>query len=88
MDGCHRALALHHTNYDNSKGRYSVLVQAGVDYIYRFTDIGVNWPSGAHATRVFANSLLYDQATKSNIVQGDTRSIQGQHTSVFLVGKY
>ena len=51
IDGCHIPVtppALHHTDYYNRKGWYSMLVQAVVDHKYLFIDVCVGWPGSVH----------------------------------------
>ncbi|CAM4412682.1 unnamed protein product [Lepidochelys kempii] len=62
IDGTHiPILALEHqaSEYINSKGYFSVVLQALVDHKGRFTNINVGWPGKVHDARVFMNSGLY-----------------------------
>lgn len=56
-----------HTDYFNRKGFHSIIIQAMVDHLYRFTDIYVGWPGKVHDARVFANSVLYHRGQSGNL---------------------
>ena len=76
IDGSHipiQAPLLNRTDYFTCKGCYSMLIQAVVDHRYLFHNINVGWPGSVHDARVFVNSALYDEATKRNILKGDSR---------------
>ena len=62
IDGCHVPImppSSNHTDYYNSKGWYSMILQAVVDYKYMFRDFCVGWPGIVHDARVFMNSGIY-----------------------------
>ena len=62
IDGSHIPVtppAMNHTDYYNSKGWYSMLVQALVDHNYLFRDLCISWPGSVHYARVVANSSLF-----------------------------
>lgn len=72
IDGCHipvKPPAMHHTDYYNRKGWYSVILQAVVDHNYMFRDIMVSWPGSVHDSRVLAQSQLYRKASNKHILQ-------------------
>ena len=69
----------------NSKGWYSVLVQAVVDHEYLFRNLNVGWPGGVHDARVFANSSLFEYATAKWILHVDNRTILGCEIPSLLV---
>ena len=88
IDGCHIPVKLpkhYHTDSYNRKGRYSVIVQGSVDHDYLFCNINIGWPGSVHDAHVLANSMLYWQATISEILDGEQIVIFGQDVPVFLV---
>ena len=48
-----------HTDFFNSKGWHSIILQGVVDLRYRFPDITLAWPGCVHDARVLANSSLF-----------------------------
>ena len=89
IDGCHIPImppALNHTDYFNRKGWYSIILQAIVDHEYLFRDICVGWPGSVHDARVYANSAIFKKIRDENVLDGDTRIIQGKDIPIFLIG--
>jgi hypothetical protein len=89
IDGSHipvKPPALHHTDYYNRKGWYSVILQAVVDHNYMFTDVVVGWPGSVHDSRVLAHSQLYQKASNKQILQSCSRTVMGREIMPFLIG--
>lgn len=89
IDGCHIPVmppTLHHTDFYNRKGWYSMLMQAFVNHNCQFTDLCVGWPGSVHDARVLANSSMYKKASQKNILCGRDVNISGTDVTIFLVG--
>ena len=90
IDGSHiPIIAPHefHTDYFNREGFHSIIIQAMVDHLYRFTDIYVGWPGKAHDARVFANSALYHKGQSGALFcHAPRKRIQGIDMPVVVLG--
>ena len=90
IDGSHiPIIAPHefHTDYFNREGFHSIIIQAMVDHLYRFTDIYVGWPGKAHDACVFANSALYHKGQSGALFcHAPRKRIQGIDMPVVVLG--
>lgn len=89
VDGSHipiSAPVMNHTDYYNRKGFYSVVVQAVVDYRYRFMNVYTGWPGSVHDARVFAHSTLYNLGTSNKLSPNTTKVIEGTEVPLYIVG--
>lgn len=90
IDGSHIPISapeLHHTDYYNRKGWYSMVVQAVVDHEYLFRDICVGWPGSVHDARIFANSLLFQRITQDGLLSnGSPLTASGCQIPVCIIG--
>ncbi|XP_019626781.1 PREDICTED: protein ALP1-like [Branchiostoma belcheri] len=90
VDGTHievKAPSEGHTDYFNRKGYHSVVLQAVVDFCYRFTDINVGWPGCVHDARILRNSLPYRCAERGTLFPPEmTRVINGVPVPVMILG--
>ena len=77
---------MNHTDYYNRKGFYSVVVQAVVDYRYRFMNVYTGWPGSVHDARVFAHSSLYKLGTTNRLFPDTKQVIEGTEVPVYIVG--
>ena len=86
IDGSHIPVSppsLNHTDYDNRKGWYSILVQAVVDHKYMFRDLCVGWPGSVHDARVLANCAFFNKAKERMIMAGNEIDINGTDISQY-----
>ena len=69
------APAENHTDYFNWKGFHSVVMQAFVDYWYRFMDIYIRWPGSVQNAQVLTNSDLFAKCEKGTLLPDSRRMI-------------
>lgn len=89
IDGSHIPVmppALHHTDYYNRKGWYSIILQGIVDHNYLFENIYIGWPGSVHDAHVFAHSSVYKMVINSKLLQGEKILINGKQIPLFLIG--
>ena len=89
IDGSHVPVtppALHHTDYYNRKGWYSMVIQAVVDHKYLFRDVCVGWPGSVHDACVLVNSAVYQKASRRELMSGNEITLNGTNVPPFLVG--
>ena len=89
VDGKHipiLAPAENHTDYFNRKGFHSVVMQALVDYRYRFMDIYIGWPGSVHDARVLTNSDLFTKGEEGTLLPDSRRMINGCNVPLMILG--
>lgn len=89
LDGTHipiLAPAENHTDYFNRKGFHSVVMQALVDYRYRFMDIYIGWPGSVHDARVLTNSALFSKGETGTLLPNFSRNINGCNVPLVILG--
>ncbi|XP_033112550.1 protein ALP1-like [Anneissia japonica] len=89
IDGCHIPIlppTEYHTDFYNWKQWHSVLLQAVVDYRYRFIDFDVGWPGKYHDAWVFEHSQIGRTIAQGRFYPELTKQIDGVDVPVVLVG--
>ena len=89
VDGTHipiLAPAENHTDYFNRKGFHSIVMQALVDYRYRFMDIYIGWPGSVHDARVLSNSDLFTRGEAGTLLPDAKRLIEGCNVPLLILG--
>ena len=79
------APAENHTDYFNRKGFHSVVMQALVDYRYRFMDIYIGWPGSVHDAQVLTNSDLFAKG-EGTLLPNSRRMINGCNVPLMILG--
>ena len=65
-----------------------MVVQAVVDYRYRFMNVYTGWPGSVHDARVFAHFSLYKLGTKTSCFQTQERYRSTVYPKYFEGGKF
>ncbi|XP_041671217.1 protein ALP1-like [Cheilinus undulatus] len=89
IDVCHISITAPANNakdYSRGKGCYSIILQAVVDHLSRFTNINVGWAGSVHDARVLRNSSLFELAESNNLFPPDARQIEGVEVPLMLLG--
>jgi hypothetical protein len=89
IDGTHIPIIApheHHADYYNRKCHHSVIMQAVVDYNYRFINIDVGHVGKHHDTHVLWESSLYLKAGSGDLLPRRTEYIDNTEVPVFLIG--
>jgi hypothetical protein len=89
LDGTHipiLAPADNHTDYFNRKGFHSIVMQALMDYRYRFMDIYIGWPESVHDSRVLTNSDLFAKGQEGTLLPHLSRNINGCSVPLVILG--
>jgi hypothetical protein len=89
IDGTHIpiiATKSHHTDYYNRKGFHSVIMQAVVDFNYRFTNINVGHAGKYHDAHVFRESSLFEKANSGELLPRWSENIDNTQVPLFLIG--
>nr|XP_044250726.1 uncharacterized protein LOC123003171 [Drosophila takahashii] len=89
MDGCHIEISPKSENavdYKNSKGWYSTILFALVDFRYRFSYISVGSPGCSHDSKIFEKSNLKRKLLESNLVKKNSKSINGVEVPILVLG--
>ena len=77
---------VHHADYYNRKCHHSVIMQAVVDYNYRFTNIDVGHAGKHHDAHVLRESSLYHKAWAGELLPSWTENIDNTDVPLFLIG--
>ena len=89
INGCHILIAApvgSHTDYYNSKGWYSMILQGVVDADYCFSDLCIGWPGSVHDARVFVHSPIYTLITEQDLLPNKTVTMNGIDGPLYLIG--
>jgi hypothetical protein len=89
IDGTHIpiiATKSHHTDYYDRKGFHSVIMQAVVDFNYKFTNINVGHAGKHHDAHVFHESSLFEKANSGELLPRWTENIDNTQVPLFLIG--
>ena len=89
IDGTHIPIIAPRDNpldYYNRKGAHSIVLQALVDYEYKFMNIYVGWPGSVHDARILANSVVFDRGESGNLVPDTKQRINGVDVPIVILG--
>ena len=89
IDGTHIPIIapqLHHTDYHNRKGYYSIVAQVVCDHEYRVMSICAGWPGRVHDARVLANSSIYSKGEDGTLFPNRPRRMGDIDVPVVLLG--
>ena len=75
------------TIYFNRKGFHSIVMQALVDYRYRFMDIYIGWPGSVHDARVLTYSDLFAKGEEGTLLTDSKRLINGCYVPLLILGE-
>ncbi|KAJ8018434.1 Protein ANTAGONIST OF LIKE HETEROCHROMATIN PROTEIN 1 [Holothuria leucospilota] len=73
-------------DYYNRKGHHSIVLQAVVDYRYRFTDVFIGWPGSVHDARILSNSDIFMRGQEGTLFPERNRNINGVEVPIMLLG--
>ncbi|KAG8198268.1 hypothetical protein JTE90_021524 [Oedothorax gibbosus] len=73
------------TDYINSNGSYSTILQGIVDASYLFWDINVGWPGSVLESRVFTNSQLWLKGQNKNIFPDHNKIMHGVNIPIYVL---
>ena len=74
------------TDYFNRKKFHSIVLQALVNYEYKFMDIYVGWSGSVHDARVLSNSSLFNKCEDGILLPNWTKNINGVHIPLLILG--
>ena len=80
------APSLSHTDYNNRKGWYSMLLKAVANHNRLFRDLCIEWPASVHDARVLANSSLHKKVNNGKLLRGEEIEVDGEQLCMFLLG--
>ena len=89
IDGTHIPIIApheHHADYYNRKCHHSVIMQAVVNYNYRFINTDVGHVGKHHDTHVLWESSLYLKAGSGDLLPRRTEYIDNTEVPLFLIG--
>ena len=71
-------------DYYNQKGFHSIILQAIVDYGYRFWSINVGWPGRVHDACVFTNSASFEKDQAGTLLPSSSNFIHGANVPLLI----
>lgn len=74
------------TEYINSKGYYSMVLQALVDHKGRFTDVYAGRSGKVHDVRIFRSSPIFRAMNQGTFVPNTTMNIEGERVKPVILG--
>ncbi len=89
IDGTHIPIIapkMHHTDYHNRKGYYSIVAQVVCDHEYKVTNIAVGWPGRVHDARVLANSSVFTQGEAGTLFSKRMMPLNDVNMPIVLLG--
>nr|XP_048679537.1 uncharacterized protein LOC125623755 [Caretta caretta] len=89
IDGTHiPILAPEHqaAEYINRKGYFSIVLQALVDHMGRFTNINVGWPGKVHDARIFRNSGLFQKLQEGTLFPDQKITVGDVEMPICILG--
>ena len=67
---------------------FTLIIQAVLDYKYRFLDLYTGWPGSVHDACVFALSSLYKLGVDNKLLPNTRRVIEGTEVPLYLIGDF
>ena len=89
IDGTHipiTAPQLHHTDYHNRKGYYSIVGQVMCNHEYKVMNIAAGWPGRMDDARVLTNSSIYTKREDRTLLPNRPRRMGDTDVPVVLLG--
>ncbi|XP_063415006.1 uncharacterized protein LOC134696969 [Mytilus trossulus] len=89
IDGTHIPIIApkeHHADYYNRKCHHSILLQAVVDYNYRFTNINVGHAGKHHDAHVLRKSSVFLKASAGELLLNWTENLDNVEVPPFIIG--